>query len=82
VSSTIAEERPQANDEKTASLHRNRAGTLYFSKRNSVNLSLSSLLWIEFSVKMSGVSLVDNIKLVPRDVVRMSSRISKSTIGV
>ena len=59
--------------------HKNNAGTLYFSNRNSVSFSRRSLLWIEFSVKMSGVSLVVSIRLVTSDVLRMSSKISKST---
>ena len=79
VSSTIADDRPHAKDDSTASLHKNNAGTLYFSNRNSVSFSRRSLLWIEFSVKMSGVSLVVSIRLVTSDVLRMSSKISKST---
>jgi len=79
VSRTIADDRPHANDERTASLHKNNAGTLYFSNKNSVSLSRRSLLWIEFSVKISGVSLVANIRFVTSDVLRISSKISKST---
>jgi len=53
----IAVDRPHANEESTASLQRKRAGTLYFSNKNSVSFSLCSLLCTEFSVKINGVSL-------------------------
>ena len=82
VSKTIADERPHAKDESTASLHRKNEGTLYFSKRNSVNFSLKSLLWIEFSVKINGVSFGWSIRLLIKDVLRISSSTSKSTIKV
>ena len=39
-SRTIAVDRPHANAERTESLQRKRAGTRYFSNRNSVSLSL------------------------------------------
>ena len=79
VSRTTAEERPTAKDDKTASLHKKREGTLYFSNKNSVSLSLKSLLWIEFSVKINGVSFTLSIRLLISDVFKISSRMSKST---
>jgi hypothetical protein len=42
-------------------------------------LSRKSLLWIEFSVKINGVSLTFSIRLLISDVFKISSRMSKST---
>ena len=56
LSRTSAVERPQANEVSTESLQIKSAGISNFSKRNSVNLIQLSLLWIEFSVIIRGVS--------------------------
>lgn len=78
-SKTKAELLPHANEDKTLSLHKKRAGTLYFSNKNSVSFSLKSLQWIELSVKISGVSFGESIKLPTIDFSSSSSSTSKLT---
>jgi hypothetical protein len=77
-----AVERPQAKEVSTESLHTNSAGSSSFSKQKSINLSLDSLLWIELSVKINGVSLICNFRLFPKDFCINYSITSKFTTSI
>ena len=81
-SNTTAVDLPHANAESTESLQRKIEGASNRSNRNSVSLSLSSLLWIEFSVKSKGVSFTGSLKLLTSDAAKISSSTSKFTIMV
>ncbi len=79
LSSTRAVDRPQANEVRTESLQIKIAGNWNFSKRNFVSLSRFSLLWIEFSVRIRGVSLGWSERFFIRDFSKSSSNTSKLT---